>query len=78
MQFRQSNLIYKKLVKLHKNPGEQVVVTRFITRDLEAHHSRGGIDCVGCTVTCPLPSEGDMLPLTQMTSNYVNYFSFQC
>lgn len=30
----QSTLIYTKQVKLHKNPGEQVVVTRFITRNL--------------------------------------------
>lgn len=69
-------LIYKKLVKLHKNPGEHVVVTRLITRNLVGHLSSSGNDCVGCRVTYCLPSEGDMLPLTQLSSNYVSDFSF--
>lgn len=34
MQCRQSTLSYTKQVKLHKNPDEQVVATRFIIRNL--------------------------------------------
>lgn len=64
------------MIKLHKNPGEQVVVTKLITRNLVDHLSRGGSDCVGCKVTYSFPSEGDVLPLTQLSSNYISDFSF--
>jgi len=78
MQCRQCDLIYKKWVKLHKKPGEQVVVTRLVIRNLVGHLFRGDSDSMGCRVTYPLPAEGDMLPLTQLSSNYICDPSFKC
>lgn len=76
MQYRQSNLSYKRLVKLNKNPNEQVVVTTLIRRNLVGHLGRGGSDCAECGVTYRLPSEGDLSPMMQLSSNYQRDFSF--